>query len=93
MATYQFAYFSRDLYTQIHIIESLVKSNVFSEARTRLQAARQSCEHLQSLAEPENNLQKRILTNRRLEIQWLETAIKEAGKKVHRVIRKKRGVK
>jgi len=89
MTTNQFAYLSRDLYTQIHVMESLIKSNVLGDVGVRLSAAKQSYSHLESLAEPENKLQCHILANRKMEIHWLDTAIQVALAKVPRIRAKK----
>jgi hypothetical protein len=94
MKTYQFVDLSKDLYTQVHVIENLVKSSVFKEANTRLSAARKICDNLETLVEPENELQRRIVTNRKLEIHWLDTAIQVAlAKNPKKAPAKKRAAK
>ena len=93
MTTNQFAYLSRDLYMQIHVIESLVKSNALSEVDLRLSAAKQSYSHLQSLADAENKVQNHILANRKMEIHWLDTAVEVALAKVPKIRAKKRAAK
>lgn len=94
MTIYQFADLSKDLYLQVHVIENLVKSSVFKEAGKRLSAAKEACENLDSLVEPENEIQRRIVTNRKLEIHWLDTAIQvELAKNPKKAPAKKRAAK
>ena len=93
MAPFNFAYLSRDLYTQVHVIEDLVRSSVWDEAGERLQAAKGSCDHLETLVEEDNQVQRRIVTNRKLEIHWLDTAIQAAQEKSPKKTVKRRAAK
>jgi hypothetical protein len=93
MTTRQFAEISKDLYQEIHFIESLLKSNVFKEADGRLSGAKKTCKNLDALVEPENAIQRKIVTNRQTEILWLETAVKIGLAKTTKPAAKKRTVK
>ncbi|MGA2367383.1 MAG: hypothetical protein ABSF74_02270 [Dehalococcoidia bacterium] len=75
MAMNQFADISKDLYTQIKVVENLVKGDLYKEARKLLSAAEATCNNLESLMEPDNRIQTNILNNRRREISWIQEAI------------------
>jgi hypothetical protein len=91
MAISQFADISKDLYTRIKIIENMVKGNLYKEAQRQLSSAEESCGNLESLVEPDNKVQARIVSNRRMEIHWLEDSIKH-GLIKRPVIRKKKRI-
>jgi hypothetical protein len=83
-----FAEISKDLFNQIKLIESRVKEDSFKEAVKMLATAEKTCERLESVMTPDNQLQSHIVSNRRLEISWLHDNIqqglqkrKKAGKK------------
>ncbi|MFA5078075.1 MAG: hypothetical protein WC541_01160 [Dehalococcoidia bacterium] len=88
MASNQFAAISKDLFNQIKFIESRVKDDSFKDAVKLLAAAEKTCEHLESVMTPDNQLQSHIVSNRRLEISWLHDNIQEGMQK-----RKKAGKK
>jgi hypothetical protein len=93
MTVKHFAEMSKDLYTEIHFIENLLKSNVFKEADGRLSTAKKTCKHLDALVEPENLIQRKIVTNRQTEILWLETAVQIGLAKSSKTAVKKRTAK
>ena len=88
MASNQFATISKDLFNQIKFIESRVKDDSFKDAVKLLAAAEKTCEHLESVMTPDNQLQSHIVSNRRLEISWLHDNIQQGMQK-----RKKAGKK
>ncbi len=75
MAVNQFAEISKDLYTQIKVIESLVKGDLFKESQGMLSTAEVTFGKLMLTIKSDNQLQTHILSNRRLEIGWLRDAI------------------
>jgi hypothetical protein len=83
MTNYQFADIGKDLCRQIKVIQSLVKGKTFKEAAMRLSTAEATCENLESLMKPDNELQRRIVNNRRLDISMLHDAI-QGGLKISR---------
>lgn len=83
MAINQFADISKGLYTQIKVIESLVKEDLFKEATKLLSTAEETCGNLESLVEPDNKIQTHIVNNRRREIGWLHDAIQHGSIKKH----------
>lgn len=93
MAINQFADISKDLTNQIKFIESTVRDDLFKEAAKLLSTAEETCGNLESAMVPDNQVQTKIVSNRRLEIHWLhdeiqQGLIKKSGKPV-----KKRKVK
>ncbi len=88
MASNQFAAISKDLFNQIKFIESRVKDDSFKDAIKLLAAAEKTCEHLESVMTPDNQLQSHIVSNRRQEISWLHDNIQQGMQK-----RKKAGKK
>jgi hypothetical protein len=88
MASNQFAAISKDLFNQIKFIESRVKDDSFKDAVKLLAAAEKTCEHLESVMTPDNQLQSHIVSNRRQEISWLHDNIQQGMQK-----RKKTGKK
>ena len=93
MKVKQFAEMSKDLYQEIHFIESLLKSNVFKEANGHLSTAKKNCKSLDALVEPENLIQRKIVTNRQTEILWLENAVQIGLAKNSKPAAKKRTAK
>ena len=89
MAANQFADLSRDLYTQIKIVETLVKGSLFKEAKKMLSKAEASCENLESLMSEDNKIQMHIISNRRLEIHWIHDAIQQGLAKNKPVVKKR----
>ncbi len=88
MASNQFAEISKDLFNQIKLIETRVKQDSFKDAVKLLSVAEKTCQQLESLMTPENQLQSHIISNRRQEISWLHDNIqkglqkrKKAGKR------------
>jgi len=88
MASSQFADISKDLFNQIKMIETRVKEDSFKDAVKLLTVAEKTCQQLESLMTPDNQLQSHIVSNRRQEISWLHDNIqlgmqkrKKAGKK------------
>ncbi|MGA2159483.1 MAG: hypothetical protein WB588_07260 [Dehalococcoidia bacterium] len=73
----QFADTSKDLYTQIKVVENLIKGDQFKEARKLLPTAEKACNNLESLMTEDNRIQKNIVTNRRREINWIHDAIQQ----------------
>ena len=76
MTINQFANISKDLYTQIKVIESMVKSDLFKEAHKMLSTAEKNFGKLESAIAADNPVQTHIVNNRRLEIQWLQDSVK-----------------
>ena len=72
---------SKDLYTQIKVVENLVKGDSYKEARKLLSTAEQTCNNLESLMEPDNRIQTNIVNNRRREITWIHDAIQQSTTK------------
>ena len=72
----QFADMSKDLYTQIKVVENLVKGDLYKEAGKLLKTAQENCDNLESLMTPDNAIQTRIIDNRRREIGWIQDAIR-----------------
>ena len=86
----QFADISKDLYTQIKVVENLVKGDSYKEARKRLSTAEATCNNLESLMTPDNRIQKNIVNNRRLEITWIQDAIQQSmAKAKNKPVRKR----
>ena len=77
MAINQFADISKDLFNQIKFIESTVRDDLFKEAARLLSAAEKTCGNLESAMIPDNQVQTKIVTNRRLEIHWLHDEIQQ----------------
>ena len=77
----QFADISKDLYTQIKVVENLVKGDSYKEARKLLSTAEETCNNLESLMAPDNRIQKNIVNNRRREITWIQDAIQQGTAK------------
>jgi hypothetical protein len=75
MAINQFADISKDLSNQIKFIESTVRDDLFKEAARLLSAAEETCLNLESAMVPDNQVQTKIVSNRRLEIHWLHDEI------------------
>ena len=73
----QFADTSKDLYTQIKLVENLIKEDQYKEARKLLPTAEKACNNLESLMTEDNRIQKNIVTNRRREINWIQDAIQQ----------------
>jgi hypothetical protein len=89
MSINQFADISKDLSNQIKFIESTVRDDLFKEAARLLSTAEETCGNLESAMIPENQVQTKIVSNRRLEIHWLHDEIqqgltKKSGKPVKR---------
>lgn len=89
MAINQFADISKDLFNQIKCIESTVREDAFKEAARLLSAAEKTCVNLESAMLPDNQVQTKIVSNRRLEIHWLHDEIqqgltKKTGKPIKR---------
>ena len=93
MAINQFVVTHRELHTQINVIENLVSGDLFKEAAKLLSAAEKTCESLESLINADNEIQKRIVTNRRWEIKWIRDAIQEASLKKTKTTVKRRKAK
>ena len=89
----QFAVINRDLHTQIKVIENLVRVDLFKEATKLLPTAEETCESLASLMKSDNTIQRRIVSNRQLDIKWLGDTIQEASIKKAKSPVKKRKVK
>jgi len=89
MAVNQFADISKDLYNQIKFIESRVKDDSFKDAVKLLSTAEKTCEHLESVMTPDNQLQTHIVNNRRLEIRWLHDNIEQGLKKKKKPVKKR----
>ena len=70
----QFADTSKDLYTQIKVVENLIKGDQLKEARKLLPTAEKACNNLESLMAEDN----KIVNNRRLEITWIHDAIQQS---------------
>ena len=77
MAINQFADISKDLFNQIKYIESTVRDDLFKEAAKLLSAAEETCGNLESAMIPDNQVQTKIVNNRRLEIHWLHDEIQQ----------------
>ena len=75
MAVNQFADISKELYTQIKVVEDMVRSDLYKEAGKMLSTAEQNCRSLESLMEEDNKIQSHIVDNRRREIVWIQDAI------------------
>jgi hypothetical protein len=75
MAVNEFADISKELYTQVKIVEDMVKSDLYKEAGKMLLTAEQNCRSLESLMEEDNKIQAHIVDNRRREIKWIQDAI------------------
>ena len=89
MAVSQFADISKDLFNQIKFIESRVKDDSFKDAVKLLATAEKTCEHLESVMTPDNQLQTHIVSNRRLEIGWLHDNIKQGLQKKKKPAKKR----
>ena len=89
MAANQFADISKDLFNQIKYIESRVKDDSFKDAIKLLATAEKTCEHLESVMTPDNQLQTHIVNNRRLEIRWLHDNIEEGLQKKKKPAKKR----
>ena len=89
MAANQFADISKDLFNQIKYIESRVKDDSFKDAIKLLATAENTCEHLESVMTPDNQLQTHIVNNRRLEIRWLHDNIEEGLQKKKKPAKKR----
>jgi hypothetical protein len=74
----QFADTSKDLYTQIKVVENLIKGDQLKEARKLLPTAEKACNNLESLMAEDNKIQRNIVNNRRLEITWIHDAIQQS---------------
>jgi hypothetical protein len=92
MAVSQFADMSKELYTQIRVVEDLVRGELFKEARKALTTCESACNNLESVMMPDNKIQSDIIRNRRREIGWIEDAI-QAGLAKTKPAAKKRVVK
>ncbi len=77
MAINQFADISKELYTQIKVVEDLVKSDLYKEAGKLLSTAEETCRNLESLMTEDNKIQTHIVDNRRREIHWIQDAIQQ----------------
>lgn len=75
MSANLFADSSKNLYSQIKIIEDLTKSGQFKEANRLLLAAEKNCGNLELMVQSDNKLQTHIINNRRQEIRWLHDTI------------------
>jgi hypothetical protein len=75
MAVNEFADISKELYTQIKVVEDMVRSDLYKEAGKMLSTAEQNCRNLESLMEEDNKIQSHIVDNRRREIVWIQDAI------------------
>jgi hypothetical protein len=75
MALNEFADISKELYTQVKIVEDMVKGDLYKEAGKMLLTAEQNCRSLESLMEEDNKIQAHIVDNRRREIKWIQDAI------------------
>ncbi len=93
MAINQFAVTNRDLHSQINVIESLLRIDLFKEATKLMSTAEETCESLASMMKSDNEIQRRIVTNRRLDMKWLGVAIQEASLKKTKSPVKKRKAK
>ncbi len=90
MAIKEFSVISRDLINQINIIENLVSSASLKDATKLLSTAEKTCVSLESLSKPDNDIQRRILANRRLDIIRIGAAIQDASKKSTKSYARKR---
>ncbi len=81
MALNQFADVSRDLFKQIRVVETLIKGDMFKEARKLLPAAEEACNNLEQLMEPDNRIQRNIMYNRRREVSWIQDSIRQSNAK------------
>ena len=83
MSINQFADISKDLFNQIKYIESTVKDDLFKEAAKLLSTAEETCGNLESAMVPDNQVQTKIVSNRRREIHWLHDEIQQGLNKKH----------
>ncbi|GEM_PF-471915 len=81
MASSQFADISKDLFNQIKLIETRVKEDSFKDAVKMLAVAEKTCQQLESLMTPDNQLQSHIVSNRRQEMSWLHDNIQQGLQK------------
>lgn len=93
MSINQFADISKELSTQIKFIESTVREDLFKEAAKLLSAAEATCGNLESAMTPDNLVQTKIVSNRRLEINWLHDEIQQGLTRKAAKPAKKRKVK
>ena len=75
MVVSQFADMSKELYTQIRVVEDLVRGDLFKDARKALATCEAACDNLESIMMPDNKIQSDIIRNRRREIGWIQDAI------------------
>ena len=54
-----------------------MRDNLFKEAAKLLSAAEETCGNLESAMIPDNQVQTKIVNNRRLEIHWLHDEIQQ----------------